>query len=123
MKTLIYYLNSQWKPLPIRFWHILSLSIIIWLAMPFIVSTLNLAIGLVDFGILHVVLLAFSCWLLALFSAYHIFRLLLSQMGMPAINQLTNHFNLLNLWEQYLIYVACYALLLCSAIGALIAIC
>ncbi|MFN0257615.1 hypothetical protein [Pedobacter ureilyticus] len=123
MKTIIYYLNNQWKPMSIKFWHILSLTIIIWLAMPYILGAFNLAIGLVDFGILHVILLAFSCWLLAMSSAYYIFRLLLSQMGMPTINQLINHFNLLNLWEQYLIYLACYALLLCSAIGTLIAIC
>lgn len=123
MKTFIQYLTKPWASLPLRFWHILALSMIAWLAMPYIFGALQLAAGFVDLGVLHVVLLSFCCWLLAVSTAYFMFRLLLLRMGMPAITEIINHFKLLNLWEQYLIYLACYALLLCSAIGALIAIC
>ena len=123
MKTFIQYFKRPWAAQSLRFWHILALLIISWLAMPHLFNALQLAAGFVDIGILHVILLSFCCWLLAISGAYFMFRLLLSRMGLPALNEITTHFKLLNLWEQYLIYLACYALLLCSAIGALIAIC
>ncbi|MNK46509.1 hypothetical protein D3C87_652940 [compost metagenome] len=123
MKSLILYLNNRLKPLPIRFWHILSITIICWLAMPYLFGAFGTIAGFVDFGMLHVILLAFCCWLLAVVSSYLLFRLLLLRMGMPDINEMIHHFKILDLWEQHLIYLACYALLLCSAIGALIAIC
>ncbi|MFN0291599.1 hypothetical protein [Pedobacter helvus] len=123
MKTLLQYFTKPWVPVPLKFWHILALLCISWLAMPYVFNTLQLAAGFVDLSIVHVVLLSFCCWLLAVAAAYHLLRYLLLRMGLPTIHQLITHFKLLNLWEQYLIYLACYALLLCSAIGALIAIC
>ncbi|WAC39048.1 hypothetical protein [Pedobacter sp. SL55] len=123
MKTLLQYLSKPWVPVPLNFWHILALLIISWLAIPYVFNALQLAAGFVDLGILHVVLLGFCCWLLAVAAAYHLLRYLLLRMGLPAIHQLIAQFKLLKLWEQYLMYLACYALLLCSAIGALIAIC
>lgn len=123
MKTFIFYLGNQLRPVPLRFWHLLSIALILWLATPYLAGAFNMAAGFVDIGILHVVLLGFCCWLLSVAGAYLMFRFLLLRMGMPAITEIINHFKLLNLWEQYLTYMACYALLLCSAIGALIAIC
>lgn len=123
MKTLIFYLNHHLKPVSLRFWHLLALGLIFWLAMPHLFGALNSVAGFVDLGILHVILLGFCCWLLAIASSYLLLGLLLRRMGLPALTALVNYFKLLDLWEQYLIYLACYALLLCSAIGALIAIC
>lgn len=123
MKTLIFYIHHHLKPVSIRFWHILFLAVIFWLGVPYLFSTLKIVAGFVDIGVLHVILLAFCCWLLVISGAYLMLRFLLLRTGMPAITEIINHFKLLNLWEQYLIYLACYALLLCSAIGALIAIC
>lgn len=102
--------------------HILCLAVISWLAMPYVFAALQLTAGFVDIGIVHVVLLAFCCWLFALLAAYWLFRLLLQQLALPAILHLIDQFKLLSLWEQYLCYLAGYALLLCSAIGALVAV-
>lgn len=124
MKTIIFYLkNNGLKPWPFRIWHILCLSVIFWLAMPHLFSALELATGFVDIGIVHVVMLGFCCWLMAVLAAYLLFRHLLHHLAMPSIIQLIHQFKLLTLWEQYLVYLVGYALLLCSAIGALAAIC
>lgn len=122
MKTFIHYITRPWA-VSLNFWHIVALTMIAWLAMPYVLDALQIAAGFVDLGMLHVVLLGFCCWLLAVAAAYLMLRFLLLHTGLPAINEIITHFKLLNLWEQYLMYLACYALLLCSAIGALIAIC
>lgn len=123
MKTLIFYLNKRIGPMSLRFWHIVSLAVIVWLGIPYLLNSLQIVASFVDIGILHVILLAFCCWLLAISLAYLMLGFLLNRIGLPSIRKMINHFKLLNLWEQYLIYLACYALLLCSAIGALMAIC
>lgn len=123
MKTFILFLkNNNQKLYPIQIAHVLCISIISWLAMPYLFAAFNSSAGFVDISVLHLVLFALCCWLSALLVTYWLFRLFLQQMALPAIVQLITQFNLLSLWEQYLCYLAGYALLLCSAIATLIAV-
>lgn len=123
MKTIILYLkNNNLKLYPIQIAHVLCISIISWLAMPYLFAAIKSTAGFVDISILHLLLLAFCCWLSAVLAAYWLFRLLLRQLALPAMLQLIDQFHLLSLWEQYLCYWAGYALLLCSAIATLMAV-
>ncbi|MFD0941565.1 hypothetical protein ACFQ1J_12665 [Pedobacter boryungensis] len=99
------------------------LLVTIWLIMPKLIQFLYPLSGMIDAGILQLIGLGFACWLLALSCAmllskpiHRHFTLLLVQDHVAPLTSLTS-------WQQHVLYLAFYAVLVLSATGCLIAIC
>ncbi|MBC7418345.1 MAG: hypothetical protein H7325_09340 [Pedobacter sp.] len=96
---------------------------LLYQSVPFWIYQVDPTAALPDAGIWSLVLLAILVFLMLLLLSSYLFRNTLQWLGLPNLNMMVSQFNTLTLWQQYVCYLASFALLLLAAIGCLIAIC
>jgi hypothetical protein len=82
----------------------------------------DITIGTIDPGILQVIALAFAVWLVLLAITMAIIGMLLSKIILQ-INHFFHPVKPITAWQQHVLYLALFALLLLSGTGCLMAIC
>jgi hypothetical protein len=92
-------------------------AFLVWLFIDHL-QTGNAAIGTIDPGILQVIVLAFGTWLVLLAIALSLIGRLFSK-----IQDLFAHLKQLTPWQQHIIYLVLFAVLVLSGTGCLMAIC
>jgi hypothetical protein len=122
MNTILHREPTGFKKIVALKW-LLPLLATVWLLTPKLIHFFYPLAGLLDAGILQLIVLALVCWLLVLSFAllmskhiYQHFTLLLAQDHLATLTSLTS-------WQQHVLYLAFYAVLVLSATGCLIAIC
>lgn len=91
------------------------IALLVWLVI-------TNGIGMIDPGIIQVMALAFCAWLLLLAIIMAIIGKLLSAITLQ-IQHFFKPIQKLTSWQQYVLYLALFALLVLSGTGCLIAIC
>ncbi|TCC94197.1 hypothetical protein EZ428_05305 [Pedobacter frigiditerrae] len=101
---------------------ILLAAAVSWQGLPFLLTSLNTEVGLLDNGIWQLLLFALISFLLLLGISILLFRWLLSWLGLPTINMMVLQFKNLQLWQRFVLYWALFALLFLGGLLSLAAI-
>lgn len=100
-----------------------TFALLFWLAASSFRQGFSSTAALIDPAIFQVIGLAILTWALLLVVTAWLFRVIYHKLHPAAGWNFVTQFNVLLPWQQFAFYWACYALLLCSATGCLIAIC
>ncbi len=98
-------------------------TLLAWLLIPIGIRLYYPTAGLIDPGILQVILLAMITWVILLTISMLFIRQVYLKLTLPNGQDIVSHFNLLLPWQQLALYLALYALLVFSATACLSAIC
>ena len=122
MNTILQRVPTFFKNIVLLKWLLLLLATM-WLVTPKLIHFFYPLAGMLDAGILQLIVVALVCWLLVLSCAmlmskraYLHFTLLVAENQFTTLTSLTP-------WQQHVLYLAFYAVLVLSATGCLIAIC
>lgn len=99
----------------------LLVAILLWLIIDRLQMD-NGNMGSIDPSILQVILLGFCSWLVLLAIVLSIMGSLISKIVLQ-LNNLFDPLKKLTSWQQYILYLALFAVLVLSGTGCLIAIC
>ncbi|RYF26685.1 MAG: hypothetical protein EOO42_00935 [Flavobacteriales bacterium] len=123
MKTLkITSPNGALNKYILPFVAILLAVAVLWQGLPFLLSSLNAEVGLLDNGIWQLLLFALISFMIMLTISMLLFRWLLSWLGLPTINMMVLQFKNLQLWQRFVLYWALFALLFLGGLLSLAAI-
>ena len=93
-----------------------------WHGLPFVSQQQAASVGLVDSGLWQLLLFSLMSFVLLFFTSIVLFAWLLSSLGLPQIMIIVSQFKLLTLWQQFVAYGACFALLFAGALLSLVAV-
>ena len=79
--------------------------------------------GSLDQNIWLLIILSMICFLTITGLCWWLLQRFWQSLGLPAFSKLVSQFNSLESWQQLGLYLFCFALLLFTAIGSLVAIC
>ncbi|WP_026905533.1 hypothetical protein [Pedobacter glucosidilyticus] len=111
-------------------WPSLDVQPVIWLclgllifysAIPFWIYQLDDTAALPDAGIWVMILIALLTFLLFLVFIWNLFNKSWNSLGLPSISNLVLQFKQLTLWQQFVLYLSSFTLLLLTAIACLLA--
>jgi hypothetical protein len=122
MKTM--FLNA-FRDRDVEIWRVVVLFVILVLMWPMVQQQLfkfDRTVGYVDPSILVLILIGLICFLGLIGLCWWLFQRFLLVYELPGIGSLVLRFNELRLWVQLGFYFACYALLLLTAVGCLVAV-
>ncbi len=99
-------------------------GIAVWVYIPHLwaLALRDTSVGFMDMGVWHLVWLGLLLWLLAQLLSGLIFGEILRGYKLPSLGYMVSQFNLLTLWQQYVLYMALFALLFLGAILSIAAI-
>ena len=121
--TTIMMNKGQWVPIPQLFFWFAPILLLLWWLSPTLIHFLDLLAGLIDSGIRLLILLALIYWFLLLVLAVWLGKTLYTKLSLLLGRANAEPFNTLTLWQQHILYLALYALLVFSATGCLMTIC
>ncbi len=103
---------------------VLLLLPIVWLSLsfPYWIYSFDHTAALPDPGIWALVLLALAVFLILLLLCWYLFNKSWERLKLPGIDFMVLHFKQLELWQQFLLYWASFALVLLAAVGCLAAV-
>lgn len=110
--------STAWKPLGL-----FMLLLVLWFLMPAWLTSIDETTGSVDQGIWLLILLSLLCFLLILGLCWWLLQNAWLQLGLPSIQKMVSHFNLLDSWQQLLFYWGSFFSLLLAASIIISAIC
>ncbi|WP_143095972.1 hypothetical protein [Pedobacter insulae] len=114
-------LKKYTRPMPIPALAGLLAAFLLWLFIAHLQNG-NAAIGTIDPSILQVIMLGMGAWLVILAIALSIIGWLLSKV-ISQLEDLFEPLKKLTSWQQHLLYLVLFAVLVLSGTGCLIAIC
>jgi hypothetical protein len=79
--------------------------------------------GSLDQNIWLLIILALICFLTVTALCWWLMQRFWLSLGLPDFNHMVTQFNTLELWQQLGFFLSCFALLLLTAVGSLVAIC
>jgi hypothetical protein len=102
---------------------IILLSVAVsWQILPFMLKSINAEVGLLDHGIWQLLLFAFISFMVMISISILLFSWLLNCLGLPQINTMVLQVKNLQLWQQFVLYWASFALLFFGSLLSLTAI-
>ena len=121
MKTLL--LGSQ-SLLKIPLIHLVMplLLLGLWFSLPKIIGYLEPTAGLLDAGVVQVILLSFTCYFILLIFCWLLLNRFWRLAGLTQTKQMVSQFQTLMTWQQLGFYWASFALLLLAGVGCLAAV-
>ncbi|EDM37883.1 hypothetical protein PBAL39_15699 [Pedobacter sp. BAL39] len=99
------------------------LMLLLWFSAPGYLREMDSSTGTVDQSIWLLILLSIMTFLLLIGLCWWLLQRFLLATTLPSIGTMVSKFNLLSIWEQYMFYLASFALLLLAALFSLLAIC
>jgi hypothetical protein len=106
-------------------WKAVMLFVILILAWPLVqrlVLSIDVTAGYVDPGILVLLVLALVCFVGMVFLSWWLLCRFWLVFGLPGLGGMVVRFNEMELWMQLGFYWLCYALLLLTGVGCLVAV-
>lgn len=110
--------NRNWLPFSVA---VLSL-VLFWQMLPLLLQGDDSAAGLVDGGIWQLLLFGIIAFFSLLVITAMLFKWLLALLALPTINTMVSQFKNLQLWQQFVLYWALFALLFLGGLLSLMAI-
>jgi len=121
MKTLL--INSHALLSFRKIYLIIPLALLsVWYAFPTLISYLTPTAGLLDGGVIQIILLGFTCYLLLLLFCWWFLNYCWQLVGLTQAKMMVSQFQTLTTWQQLGFYWASFALLLLAGVGALAAV-
>lgn len=121
MKTIL--MNRfRWDAEVIKMVLLFAVLIVGWPSAQRLVLSMDVTAGYVDTGILVLVVLALLCFLVLVGLSWWLLQRFWVMKALPGFWYMVLQFRDLDLWQQFVFYFACYALLLLAGVGCLIAV-
>jgi hypothetical protein len=102
---------------------ILGLLLLLWISGNHWMQLIYPLAGSLDQNIWLLIILALICFLVLIVLCWWLLHRFWTSQGLPAFNLMVSQFKTLELWQQLAFYLFCFALLLFTAVGTLVAIC
>lgn len=102
---------------------LLGLLVLLWVSGNHWMQILYPLSGSLDQNIWLLIILSLICFLTITGLCWWLLQRFWQSLGLPAFSELVSKFNALESWQQLGLYLFCFALLLFTAIGSLVAIC
>jgi len=97
--------------------------LLVWHIAPMVIRYVYPLAGLIDAGILQLILLAFFCWFSLLIFSSYLAKVCYTQLTRIIYRDQSIGPQTLTSWQHHILYLASYALLVLSASMCLMAIC
>lgn len=100
-----------------------GLLLLLWISGNHWMQILYPLSGSLDQNIWLLIILSMICFLMIIAVCWWLLQRFWLSMGLPACAHLVSQFKSLELWQQLGFFLFCFALLLFTAVGSLVAIC
>jgi len=95
----------------------------LWIYAPAYLRAADDTVGMIDQSILLLVLLSIMIFLIVLSLCWWLMQHFLQLVGLPSINNMVSHFNLLELWQKFILYTVLFWSLVWGFVLTILAIC
>jgi hypothetical protein len=102
---------------------VFGLLLLLWISGNHWMQVSDPLSGSLDQNIWLLIILALICFLTVTALCWWLMHRFWLSLGLPDFNQMVTQFNTLELWQQLGFFLSCFALLLLTAVGSLVAIC